>query len=260
MGKGLHKSKTVGLNTVLPLLAFCPQVEHWITHHPQKIIGAICGVNLILRVVTKDKLQIGMPNLKNLKLIFILALLLPNIAFGFAKKAVDPDAVTKSTILNGDATSMVEGCGQQPIVGFTYCRVTEGDTAAQGLWFIGPPAECNRDQCVFIKVYNEQGQVAWGGAIPKGHTRVFVPWSTLVSRATFQVGDRGFWSFNTQVFWLDSNQKENSSTSQGDILLRIYSKGYIPLNAVKDDPNFAWEWSEGGHTYKVTAGLRAYIK
>jgi hypothetical protein len=193
-------------------------------------------------------------------LVFISAI--SNVACAAGRKRVPIDPVTPSTVIDNDTTGLVQACGNQPIVGFTYCRVQEGDNSGQSISFLGPPAKCNQeDSCVFIKVWNQQSQLIWGGSIPKDQTSVKVPWKVLLSgRDQFQLGDRGFWTFNTQVFWLDPDGRERTSTSQGDILLRVYRKGYLPLHEVREDPNFVWEWHDGGFLYRMTSGLRAYIE
>ena len=180
-------------------------------------------------------------------------------AMSRCRVAVDP--VTASTVNDGDATGMVQGCGNQPIVGFTYCRMQEGQSSNQMIHFIGLPSKCDqKEACVFIKVFNNQGQVAWGGSIEKGKTQVAIDWSTLVSSPTFQVGHRGFWTWNETVYWKDTDGKERISTAQGDIILHVYRAGYIPLAQVESDSAFVWSWISGNCTFKVTSGLRAFIK
>jgi hypothetical protein len=189
------------------------------------------------------------------QILFVLTLT-QGCAASKARVAVDP--VTESSILDGDATSVVEGCGHPPAVGIAYCRVQEGDNAGQSIFFIGPPAECDRDDaCVFLKVWNSQGMLVWGGAIPKGQTRVEVAWKTLLGRDTFEVGHRGFWTWNTEVFWRDLDGKERRSVSQGDLVLRVFRRGYIPLQDVTTDAHFVWSWSEHDFRYQMTSGLRA---
>jgi hypothetical protein len=193
--------------------------------------------------------------------ILLFSLLLSNTGCAMGRGRVATDPVTQSTVLDGDATSLIEGCGNQPIVGFTYCRMEEGSTSDQTLWFIGPPAKCDqKEACVYIKVWNNQGVLVWGGSIPKGNTRVGVSWTTLLSAPQFQVNNRGFFTFNTQVFWKDLDGKERVSTSQGDIILRVYRHGYLPLNEVVSDSNFVWTWTEGSYLYRMTSSLRAFVK
>jgi hypothetical protein len=182
----------------------------------------------------------------------------PACAFG-KKQSVKVDSIIEPLIA-GDATGLVEGCGAQPIVGFTYCRVVEGDAADQALSFIGPPAKCSDpNSCVFVKVFDQSGQGPVGFSIPKGQTRVSVPWKTLLGSDQFQVLHRGFWSFVTEVHWTDADNHDRVSRSKGDIVLRVYKKGYVPLDKVSSDPAFTWQWVDGAYQYKMTSGLRAYI-
>jgi hypothetical protein len=197
--------------------------------------------------------------------VLVLSIGSPRAALAFGKKRVSDDAVP-AAILSGDATGLVEGCGAQPIVGFTYCRVVEGDAADQTISFIGPPAQCSDPKaCVYIKVFNQAGQIAWGDGIPKGKTRIYVAWRDLLGCApapapcSFEKGHRGTWTFNHEVHSLDQAGHDRVEISQGDIVLRVYSKGYTPLNLVEHDPNFVWEWQDGGFIYRMTAGLRAYV-
>lgn len=204
-----------------------------------------------------------MKGLMNAFAIVLFAALISNTACAFGRKGsagVHPDAVTSSSLKDGDSTGLAEGCGQQPSPLGMFCRMVEGETASKSIWFIGPPANCDRAACVYIKVFSAQGQPAFGVEIPKGKTRVEVSWKQLLARDTVQLGDRGTWTFNTQIFYKDADGREHETQSQGDIVLRVYKHGYVPLHALEDDPNYAWVWTEDGFLYKVTAGLRAFVK
>lgn len=172
--------------------------------------------------------------------------------------AIDP--VVTSTVLSGDDTSIVEGCGNQPFVGGTFCRQVEGDATDKSIWLIGPPAKCSKDQCVFFKIFDQQGNLVFGGALDKGKTRIEVPWKSLLSRDTFQMADRGLWGVRTTVFWIDKDGFDHQSDSTGTIILRVYAASYLPLNEVSTDPNYVWEWVDNGQEYKMTSSLRAYTK
>jgi hypothetical protein len=184
---------------------------------------------------------------------------LPVNALAFSRGRVAVDPVTESTVKDGDATGLAEGCGQQPSPLGMFCRLTEGAVAPKSVFFIGPPAQCDRDACVFVKVYNEQGQLVAGPSIPKGKTRVEVAWKDLLGRDTIQVGDRGLWSFVTTVYYKDPDGRERESVSKGDIVLRVLRAGYVPLHASESDPAFVWTWVEGDYLYRMTSGLRAYV-
>lgn len=192
--------------------------------------------------------------------LMMVASLLSGKSFACSKTKNTLDPNTTSTSLDGDSTGLIEACGNQPIVGFTYCRIAEGTDTQMPIVFMGPPSKCNQDTCVFIKVWNSQGQLVWGESIPKDKTRVSTDWKTLIGRDVFQVQDRGFFTWNMQVFYLNSDGHEASSTAQGDIVLRILRKEYLPLNWVENDSAYLWEWMDNGYSYKMTSGLRAFVK
>lgn len=51
------KSKTLWLNFVAAVLAlFYPPAQVWIAAHPDVVIAVVSGVNMFLRLVTKDKI------------------------------------------------------------------------------------------------------------------------------------------------------------------------------------------------------------
>jgi hypothetical protein len=192
-------------------------------------------------------------------LILLLSSSFPSVACAFGKKrTVALDPVTSSSVLDGDATGLAEIAGCPSGVGFAYCREAEGAAADRSIAFIGPPAQCDREACVFVKVFDNQGRLVWGGSIPKGQTRVSVPWATLLGSPTFEFNYRGFWSFTTTVYFVGPDKRERETVSLGDIVLRVFRKGYAPLQGVADDPAFVWHWAEADRAYKATAGLRAW--
>lgn len=185
----------------------------------------------------------------------------------FGKKKITPDP-TPTPILSGDATVLIEGCGNQTSVGFAYCRVREGDASdsVHAIQFLGPPAKCRReDGCVFFKVFDNRGQIVWGGSIPKGQTRVKAPWRSLLGcghdgpECLFSALWRGTWAVNQTVYWVDDDGRDRESFATGDIVLRVFKSGYVPLHNSASDPFFAWTWSEGKKTYRITSNLRAFV-
>lgn len=193
-----------------------------------------------------------------MRIILSLILFLSSFQACAMARRVAIDPVTTSTVIDGDATSIIEGCGNQPFVGGTFCRQVEGDAADKSLWLIGPPAKCNDAQCVFFKVFDTQGNLVFGGALDHGKTRLEVPWKDLLKRDKFEMGDRGFWVVRTTVFWIDDQGHQHQSDSTADIVLRVYRASYLPLNQVAEDPSFVWTWIDGEQEYKMTSSLRAY--
>lgn len=52
------QSKTVWTNLILAVVAFMPSVGDWFQANPQVIVVLFTVVNLILRAVTKDKIEL----------------------------------------------------------------------------------------------------------------------------------------------------------------------------------------------------------
>lgn len=201
-------------------------------------------------------------------LLLTIFLISPNAwSFGRSRAPAVTVEDAQSAILSGDATGIVEGCAHAG-VGFAYCRFPEGPVDAQALSFVGPPADCVReDACVFVQIRDAQGRIAWGGQIDKGKTRVLVPWRKILgcqegpaAPCEFHQGQRGVWSFVHEVHWKDAEGRDRRSTSLGDLMLRIYKRdGYAPLDTVEADPAFTWNWTDGGRIYRMTTGLRAFV-
>ena len=259
------RSKTIQWSGLLILLSLWPAGSRWVAEHASETLALIGVVNILLRYFTRYQLEVpALPGRRAKALLFALgasiSLLWVGTACAMAKGRVRADLIAQQPILAGDATGLIDCGAGQPLVGFCYLRVIEGDSAGRSVWFIGPPAECSReDSCVFIKVWNNQGALVWGGSIPKGRTRVEVPWKTLLGADRFEVGHRGFWTFNHEVIWKNAEGREQVSVSQGDLLVRVYRQGYQPLDKVDADPNFVWTWIDGPWRYRVTSALRAFV-
>lgn len=184
--------------------------------------------------------------------------------------AVQPDTAP-SAISVGDFTAPIEGCGNQPIVGYTYCVKNAGESSDEVLTFIAPPVKCSGDApCVSFKLFFPDLSTPYGGVFPKGVTRVSVSWKTIFKRDTFEKGDRGFWPYIYTIKWIDSNGRDQETKIQGEIRLRVIAslicdsngqncKSYTRLNNSPLDPNFVWVWTEGDFIYKMTSGGRMYI-
>lgn len=171
---------------------------------------------------------------------------------------VTPDTEL-SALKGGDSTGIVEGCGNQPIPGYTYCRKMEGDPANGKLWFHAPPAQCPGDEsCVSLRIYRK-GDDPIGMTFPRGITRVGLEWKELLIRDRFEVFDRGFWPYDFTIKSLDDDGRDQFTFVDGEIRLVVYSKNYIPLHDVKEDPNYVWVWEDGGCVYKMTTGGRTHI-
>ena len=169
----------------------------------------------------------------------------------------------------GDYTALIEGCGNQLVPGYTYCRKMEGQPATDSLVFVAPAVGClekdpetgaETGPCVTFMIYFPDGsKPAYGGAIPRGQTRVSVPWSTILSRNTFELGDRGFWPYTYSIRYIGQDGRERTAVSQGEIRMRVMKKDYIPLDNVQEDANFVWKWQDNGVPVRMTTGARTFV-
>ncbi len=58
MPKPIWLSKTVWVNLLFALLAFVPSVKEYVVAHPELVTLVFTGVNIVLRFVTKDAVQL----------------------------------------------------------------------------------------------------------------------------------------------------------------------------------------------------------
>jgi uncharacterized membrane protein YqaE (UPF0057 family) len=58
-GKKPWLSKTIWMNVVLAIAAFIPGVHEWIVANDAIVFAFWAVVNIILRLITKDKIQIS---------------------------------------------------------------------------------------------------------------------------------------------------------------------------------------------------------
>lgn len=163
-----------------------------------------------------------------------------------------------------DATAPIQGCGNQPIAGFTYCRVVEGEVAKAHLTVYGPVTNCDREEgCVHFKIFYPEGDVpTYSQWIKKGETSARVYWKDLIKSEVFTKGHRGYWPVKYWVYWKHPEEgNEMVSETDGEIRLRVIDKEYTPLHESATDPNYAWSFvAKDGTVVNMTTGLRTYVK
>ena len=130
------------------------------------------------------------------------------------------------SIIAEDPTAVIEGCGHQPISGYTFCRKTEGQKSTDVLIFITPPIICAKKPCIFIKVYSPQSDMVLSFNVLEGQTRSEVSWKQLIGKEHFSLQDRGFWSFIYHMTFTDSEGFERTLSMEGEIRLRIFIKWF----------------------------------
>lgn len=177
-----------------------------------------------------------------------------------AKFRVRADAEAASLAIS-DESGLIQGCGQQLVSGLTYCKKEEGEIAGDAITFVAPPAHCLGDgPCASFKIYFPDNTPTYGDTIPQGQTSKAVTWSQLLGgRTAFAQTDRGLWPFHYWLKWIDQDGREETSEASGEIVLRVYAKGHVPLDHIETDPNFVWEWIQDGAPVKMTSSMRVWI-
>lgn len=173
-------------------------------------------------------------------------------------RAVRPDALPALAVESNDKTVVIDGCGNQPAVGFTYCRKREGDPTTGTLTLYAPPTRCRTAPCASFLLFFPDGSPSLGFEMKSGQTSQKVEWRELTKSDSFQKDMRGFWPVLLKWKWIsDQDGQEYESIAEGEIRLRVLARDYLPLDAVKWDPNFAWKWSDGAHVFAMTTASRA---
>lgn len=168
---------------------------------------------------------------------------------------IDPSV---AAVVANDKTAIIEGCGHQPIVGYTYCRVMEGDASNVVLKLHLPPAKCRSESCASYKFLNQTGDLVFGGTLPKGQTVVVIPWEKLTGKPVFDVNDRGYWAYLYEVYWTGPDGRDYATTAEGEIRMRVHRKDYAPLHAIPGDAAFGWSWIDDGRIFLFSTAGRAY--
>jgi hypothetical protein len=166
-----------------------------------------------------------------------------------------------SAVEGGDATAIVTGCGNAPIVGYTYCRKTEGDSTVEKLVFHAPTQSknCpNGSPCTTGKIFRPDGSVI-GLTFEEGSNTSVVTWEEILQAPKFEKFDRGFYLFFIETEFTDSTGQRRTIFQEGEIRLRVLGKGYIPLHEVPNDRNFGYTWKSNGYIMKLTSKGRAFV-
>ena len=159
----------------------------------------------------------------------------------------------------GDFTALIEGCGNQLVPGYTYCRKQEGTaTADQKITLVAPATEKKKVAATY-KIFFPDGSPSLGGSFNPNSTRVDISWKDLTRRATFEVNDRGFWGVLIEVNYVDNEGNSQRILVEGEIRMRVLKANYVPLNDVQDDPSYSWKWKHNSLNVAMTTAGRTYV-
>lgn len=175
-----------------------------------------------------------------------------------AKYAVKPDTLNVYAMEANDQTVIIQGCGSQPVTGYTYCRAREGVATAGTLRLYAPPSKCSdKESCASFQIFHPDGSPTVGIKVPKGNASVDVAWKDMVKTDTFQKDQRGFWPILLTWKWVGPDDKEHTSQAEGEVRLRVYAQKYVPLHEVREDANFVWKWADGPYHFRMSTTGRA---
>lgn len=158
-----------------------------------------------------------------------------------------------------DLTALVQGCGNQLVSGYTYCRKMEGEATNESITFVAPISNCKNGECTELKIFYPDGSPSYGYVFKKGESKHVVKWTTLTKKNTFDVQDRGFWLFTYRIKFIDTDGRERETVTEGEIRLRVYRQAYIPLHEVPEDRNYVWKFNFDGVNVRMTTGGRTYV-
>lgn len=166
-----------------------------------------------------------------------------------------------STIEAGDKTALIQGCGNQLIAGYTYCRKLEGDNTNEKISFVIPSLKCESkdDECASLTIFFPDGTPSYGYIFKKGETVHRVNWSELTKKSSFDVEDRGFWPYIYRMKFIADDGRERETVTEGEIRLRVLRKSYISLSNIKEDINFVWKFNFDNTDVKITNMRENYV-
>lgn len=175
-----------------------------------------------------------------LKAIFLSFL---GVALSCSSIVIDDSA---NAAQSNDTSIVIEGCGNQPISGFTYCRKEEGPMEDRDvIAFHVPDSNCERESCVTLTVFGPEGPDR-SLFIPKGWKYYALHWSQMTGKEEFSRRDRGFWTIVMDVYWRDNDGDQRRTSLLGEIRLRVLSSNYQSLHNARGEGPYAFKWNVEG--------------
>jgi hypothetical protein len=243
--KSPFKSKTVWTNLLMAVLAFFPGINDFVVENPQTVIILFTVVNLILRAVTKDKIQ-----LLSIMLLFTLS------AMGCACLQVD---TAMAAVAGGEPTVFLEGCGSQIQNGLLGVQIMEGASPDCELHFFAPPAKCDRESCAGFQFGSVNGTPGFGMGVPKGETQVSFKLSDVVGHdRPLTQADEAVYTMHAGVYFKNQDGLEELMRTKGHLHLIVLKEGYKPMGCGSPERAWRFEVSEDCHG-EVSTGYRAAL-
>ena len=158
-----------------------------------------------------------------------------------------------------DTTAIIQGCGNQAIVGYTYCRKSVGDSTQDFLIMIVPQTKCNKPPCAEYKIFSPDLQPIIGDFFSSTSSTAKVYWNQITGKTTFDQNDLGIFPFEYKIRYLNDQNQEGAFYMQGEIRLRVLASGYQSLEDTVNDSNFTFFNTYNGYQLKATTSGRATI-
>jgi hypothetical protein len=160
---------------------------------------------------------------------------------------------------SNDTTATVQGCGNPPIAGYTYCRKSVGDATNDFIVFVAPVTKCNAPPCAEWKIFDADLQPIAGDFFSATTSTAKVYWSTITGKSTFDQNDLGIFPFEFKIRYLNNQDQEGSFFVQGEIRLRVLATKYISLDNTPNDSNFTFFNTYNGYQVKMTTAGRSTV-
>ena len=204
-----------------------------------------------------------MKNKKLLPLGLIVGLVACAIPGAVKMDSVMAQLQMRDTVTAGDTTLLVSGCGTQPISGFTYCRVPDGDsTASREITIHLPNVQCmpvdrgGPATCVTLYALAPNGhEVSWD--VPRGTTSWKKSLGEILGTETFHIADRGLVNLLAEIRWLDPEGNQRVSFAEGEIRVRVMARNYEALRNTSFSDNVVWRWQQDNTQLEMTAAARS---
>lgn len=204
-----------------------------------------------------------MKNKKLLPLGLIVGLVACAIPGAVKMDSVMAQIQMRDTVTAGDTSLIVSGCGAQPISGFTYCRVPDGDaTASRQVTIHLPPAQCmpvdrgGPATCITLYALAPNGhEVSFD--VPRNSTTLTKTLGELLGSETFHIADRGLINLLAEIRWVDPDGNARVSFAEGEIRVRVLAADYEAARATSFSDNVVWRWQSENHQMEMTAAGRS---
>lgn len=234
--KSALRSKTLNINALGVLALLLPNTPEWIAAHPRVSILGLAAINILLRFLTHEKLELTMPNIPKIFPILCLAF----ACLGVSTCTQIPMDASVSAAEGNDYVVTLSGYGNKSTKGYLFVQANE-KAASNGLVTLTfPNVKCKRDSCVRFQFFRKDGSAGYAGAIPNNQFQTSFPISSLIGHTDPIVShDEGEYRVVAQVFYVGTDGTEYSMIGNGFVRLNVLSELYRPVAC--NDPNIAWK-------------------